>query len=331
LADRRARGIGAFSGGLDGIVAARLLVEIGVEVELATFRSPFFASDRGREGAVALGLPWRELDFTDEILALLVDPPSGFGKRMNPCIDCHAAMLARLKAVMLEECFDFVFSGEVLGQRPMSQNPQSLNRVARLSGLSGRLLRPLSARLLRPTDVETAGLVDRDSLLAISGRSRKQQMAFARARDLPFPAPGGGCLLTDPGYSLRLGILMELGLAGAANAILIGTGRMVRLGPGAAGIIGRNRSENDRIEEMAGQAVFRLCDDAPGPSAVLIGDPGAAGLLASLVAFYGRVAPGAEARVETPGGILTVRAASSSDAARSVVSIGEAGDGHGPE
>jgi hypothetical protein len=329
LADRRARGIGAFSGGLDGIVAARLLDEIGVEVALATFFSPFFGSDRGREGALALGLPWRELDFTEDILALLSDPPSGFGRRMNPCIDCHAAMLARLGVIMLDEGFDFVFSGEVLGQRPMSQNPQSLNRVARLSGLSGRLLRPLSARLLKPTDVEAAGLVDRERLLAISGRGRREQMAFARARDLPFPAPGGGCLLTDPGYSLRLRLLSEMGLVGAANAMLIGTGRMVRLGPGAAGIIGRNRHENDRIEEMAGQGVFRLCEDLPGPSAVLMGDPGSAELLASLVAFYGRIPPGAEARVESPSGILSVVAATASDAAGAIVSV--EGDAAGPE
>jgi tRNA-specific 2-thiouridylase len=303
----RARGLGAFSGGLDGIVAAVLLQEQGVGIELATFSSPFFGADSGRAAASMLRAPWREIDFSLDILALLVNPPSGFGSNLNPCIDCHAAMLSRLRCVMESEGFDFVFTGEVLGQRPMSQNRQSLDRVARLSGLGDRLLRPLSALALPPTRPESGGLVAREKLLGITGRGRKPQMTFARERGLTFPAPGGGCLLTDPGFSLRLSQLLSTGLLSACSSRLIGIGRMLRLGPASFGIIGRSEAENVTLESLAsGMAIVRL-SDRPGPSAVLVGDEAGLPLLAGLVAFYGRAEPGAPARVEIrPGAFLEV-------------------------
>lgn len=298
-AERAARAIGAFSGGLDGIVAAVLLAEQGVEVSLATFSSPFFDADRGREAAARLGMKWRELDFTDDIIRLIGSPPSGFGKRMNPCIDCHAAMFARLGSVMAEEKLDFVFTGEVLGQRPMSQGVNSLNRVARLSSLGDRILRPLSGRLLPPTAPERDGLIDREGLLAISGRGRKEQIEFARIRGLSFPLPSGGCLLTDPGYSARLRVLVSEGLLTAVNARLVRMGRMMRLGRGSVGIVGRDEDENSRLESLAAPAdVLRLAG-RPGPSAVIVGGREGVGLLASAVALYGRVPEGEAASVET--------------------------------
>ena len=123
-----------------------------------------------------LGIPWRTVDLTEDVLSLLCDPPSGFGKNMNPCIDCHAAMFRRLGQIALEQGFDFIFSGEVLGQRPMSQNRGSLNRVKNLSKTSEMLLRPLSARLLEPTSMEISGLVDREKLLDLNGRGRTRQI-----------------------------------------------------------------------------------------------------------------------------------------------------------
>jgi len=303
------RALGAFSGGLDGIVAATLLVEQGISVELATFSSPFFDDARGRAGASALGLPWRGIDLTERMLLLLGGPPSGFGGNMNPCIDCHAAMFEELGSVMLSEGFDFVFSGEVLGQRPMSQNRQSLARVAKLSGIGGRLLRPLSALALQPTRPEEEGLVDRSGLLGITGRGRGVQMAFASERGLDYPPPAGGCLLTDPGFSLRLRALMSAGLLEAGTARLIGHGRMLGLGGAGFGIVGRHEAENGVVESLAGcRPVLRMAS-LPGPSAVLVGDPAGLPLLASLVAFYGRAPAGSEVPVEVGGAILPVRPA----------------------
>jgi len=298
-AENAPRALGAFSGGLDGIVAAVLLAEQGVEVALATFSSPFFDPDRGREAAARLGMDWRELDFTDDMMRLLESPPSGFGRRMNPCIDCHAAMFARLGSVMADERFDFVFTGEVLGQRPMSQGLNSLNRVARLSGLGDRILRPLSARLLPPTAPERNGLIDRARMLAISGRGRREQIEFAMARGLSFPLPSGGCLLTDPGYSARLKVLVSEGLLTAGNARLARVGRMIRLGRGSVGIVGRDEAENAMLESLAAPSDILRLADRPGPSAVIIGGREGIPLLASAVALYGRVPEGEEAGVET--------------------------------
>lgn len=307
-AEGAARAIGAFSGGLDGIVAAVLLAEQGVEVALATFSSPFFDPDRGREEAVRLGMHWREMDFTNDIMRLLESPPSGFGRRMNPCIDCHAAMFARLGSVMADEHFDFVFTGEVLGQRPMSQGLNSLNRVARLSGLGDRILRPLSARLLPPTAPERRGLIDRERLLAISGRGRREQIEFAKARGLHFPPPSGGCLLTDPGYTARLRVLVSEELLDAGAARLARFGRMIRLGRGAVGFLGRNEAENAVLESLASPADILRLADRPGPSAVIVGGREGVPLLAAAVALYGRVPEGAEARVEKgAGGSVVVR------------------------
>jgi len=296
LAERRARAIGAFSGGLDGIVAARLLAEIGVDVSLATFSSPFFQAGPGRLGAEQLGLPWREIDMTAVLMGILADPPSGFGSNMNPCIDCHAAMLAILGRLLPAEGFDFVFTGEVLGQRPMSQNRHSLVRVARLSGLGDRLLRPLSAKLLEPVLPEREGLVDRSLLLGISGRGRSPQISFARERGLSYPQSGGGCLLTDPGYSRRLRVLMDGELLSPRSARLIRFGRVFALPGGAVGVLGRDEADNNELEALSEGRFLRL-RDRPGPSAVLLGDPSAAPVLAGLVAFHAKLPTGSTALV----------------------------------
>jgi hypothetical protein len=313
-----ARALCAFSGGLDGMLAAGLVAGQGVQVLLVTFTSPFFGSAAGRRGAAALGLPWTEEDLTTEVMALLADPPSGFGSLLNPCIDCHAAMLARLRRRLEADGFDFVFSGEVLGQRPMSQSRGSLARVARLSGLGDRLVRPLSALLLPPTRPELTGLLDRSGLLDISGRGRKRQIELARALGLEYPAPAGGCLLTDPGYCGRLSAVMEAGLLSPDTARMAAWGRVFRLGEGSVLVLGRDEEDCGKLEEISGGAVFSTTD-RPGPSAVMLG-PGDELLAASLVALYAKVPRGTVARVSTPSGrVAEVLPASPEDAARMIV------------
>jgi hypothetical protein len=283
------KAVGAFSGGLDGLLASRLLMDQGIEVHLATFASPFFSCSPGREGASLLGVPWRSIDFTNEITALVNDPPSGFGSHLNPCVDCHAAMFRILWAVARAEGFQFIFSGEVLGQRPMSQNRGSLNRVKNLSETEGVLLRPLSALLLEPTEVEQKGLVDRTRLLGFSGRSRKPQIALAREMGLKrIPAPAGGCLLTDPGYSMRLRVLIERGLFTPESARAIRSGRMFDLG-GAVALVGRSDHDNRALSERTAGTFLKL-RDIPGPLGLLLGPCPQSNLLslARLMALYTR-------------------------------------------
>jgi hypothetical protein len=326
---RSGRGIGAFSGGLDGLLAARLLAGQGIDVLLVTFSSPFFGAETGRAGAEQLGLPWREADFTPEIMGLLGgapsesdscpgEPPSGFGSCLNPCIDCHAAMIAKLGCIMREEGYDFVFTGEVLGQRPMSQSPPSLNRVANLSGLGGRLLRPLSALLLPPSTPETEGLVDRSRLLGLNGRGRKPQIALAKEWGLSYPPPAGGCLLTDQIYCKRLGALRDAKLLSPLNARLIRHGRLFRLGPASFLVLGRDERDNAKLEELSGGAVYTP-RDVPGPSAVPVGDPSPQLEAAALVALFSRPVGSGYFCVNTPDGSVIETPPASRETAESTV------------
>jgi tRNA-specific 2-thiouridylase len=293
------KALGAFSGGLDSMLAALTLADQGIEVHLATFFSPFFGSGKGRLAAGRLGMPWRELDFTDTIMELVLHPPSGLGRNFNPCIDCHAGMFAMLGSVAGEEGFNLIFSGEVLGQRPMSQNRQSLGRVAFLSGVGDILLRPLSARLLKPTRPETEGLVDRNRLLDICGRSRKRQMELAEGYSIEYDIPAGGCRLTDVDYSARLRVLLGTpALYTAPNASLVSHGRMFVLPGGAVGLVGRDQRDNEALVSLAGERATLELADRPGPSGVLLGDDSALPALAALVALYGKTPPGSPARVK---------------------------------
>ncbi|MBR2921136.1 MAG: tRNA 4-thiouridine(8) synthase ThiI, partial [Kiritimatiellae bacterium] len=157
---KKAKGFSLMSGGLDSQLAIRVLERAGAEVEALCFTSPFFSSDTAQAAADALGVKLNVVDFTDDIIALVENPRRGFGGAMNPCIDCHATMIKRAGELMVERGFDFVATGEVMGQRPMSQNRQSLGIVERDSGLKGRLIRPLSAKLMEPTIPETEGILN---------------------------------------------------------------------------------------------------------------------------------------------------------------------------
>ena len=253
------------------------------------------------------------VDYTDTILQLVTSPPSGLGKNCNPCIDCHTGMFAALGELASEEGFDLIFSGEVLGQRPMSQNRGSLRRVARLSGYGDILLRPLSARLLEETAPERAGQVDRERLLDISGRSRRRQIEMAGERGIDFDAPAGGCLLTDPGYCMRLRTLLELPGPhyNGPNARIIRWGRMFRLSPGSIGLVGRSMQDNKALEDLAGDRPVIELTGRPGPTGVLIGINEDIPVLAELVALYGKVPVGESIEVIVrSGGTLWSRPAS---------------------
>ncbi len=283
---------GAFSAGLDSVLAAWLLARQGIRLELVTFESPFFPATEAEEMAEQfLEARWRVVDFTPHIMEIIRCPASGFGGNMNPCIDCHARMFMLLGEIASREGLDVVFTGEVLGQRPMSQNSGSLRRVERLAGLPGRILRPLSAKLLPKTEAERRGQVDREGLLDISGRGRKRQMAIAGREGLRHRPPAGGCLLTDPGYSRRLRLIREMGLADAGTARMIRSGRMLVI-PGGVCLIGRSHADNlELAADAEDRETFNMAD-RPGPLAVALGEGPDLRTMASAMALYAKVASG---------------------------------------
>lgn len=196
------KAIALLSGGLDSILAVMLVRKQLIDVTGLAFTTPFFNAGKAKVAARQIGLPLIIEDITDEHLQMLKSPRYGYGKNMNPCIDCHTLMMKIAGRKMEEAGADFLITGEVLGQRPMSQTKQSLYVVAKNSGYADFILRPLSAQLLEPIKAEREGKIDRTRLLGISGRGRKEQIRMAQdfgIRD--YPPPAGGCLLTDPIFS----------------------------------------------------------------------------------------------------------------------------------
>jgi len=265
-----ARGLSLMSGGLDSQLAIRVLQDAGATVEAVCFSTPFFDISAARKAAVALGVKLRVIDFTDDEIGLLENPPHGFGGAMNPCIDCHALMIRRAGELMASLGCDFVATGEVQGQRPMSQNRQSLGIVEKCSGLKGRLVRPLSAKLLEPTIPEQEGKIDREKLLDISGRGRERQIALAAAFGIvDYPSPAGGCKLTEDGFCRKLKDLKDHeGLGNRRLVELLTVGRRFRLPDGTGVILGRDQSENAVLKAEKGRLVLAPVN-APGPTAVL--------------------------------------------------------------
>ncbi len=299
---QKKRALGLFSGGLDSMLAAAVLREQSIEVTGAVFITPFFGAERARESAAHLGIPLIEQDITEIYYPLLTSPPHGFGSRHNPCIDCHILMLRQAGALMQAQGFDFLFNGDVLGQRPLSQHRGALNQVARESGHAGLVLRPLSARLLKPTRPELEGWVDRERLLDINGRGRKRQIELvAHFGITTYPAPAGGCLLTDPGYASRLKeLLARIDHPSRRDLELLKWGRHFRLPGGAKVVVGRTHKENEAIDKLkaAHDLVLRV-QGHPGPLVLVPGGSDRQGLeaAAEMAAAYSDAPAGSEVAV----------------------------------
>lgn len=296
------RALGLFSGGLDSMLAAALLREQGIEAAGVVFVTPFFGAERARESAAHLGLSLLERDLTQAYYPLLVNPPHGFGKHHNPCLDCHILMLREAAALLEARGYDFLYTGEVLGQRPMSQHRGALNLVARESGVPDLILRPLSARLLAPTRPELKGWVDRERLLDISGRGRKRQMELAAKYGITkYPSPAGGCLLTDPGYAARLKeLLSHISKPSRRDLELLKWGRHFRLPGGPKVVVGRTHRENEAINDLlaSGDLVVRV-QGYPGPLVLVPSGSKLEGLAeaAALAASYSDAPEGQEVTV----------------------------------
>jgi len=269
------RGLSLLSGGLDSTLAICVLRAQGLHMEAVVFESPFFSSRAAVKAAGALGVNLHVVDFTADIVELVQHPPHGFGGAMNPCIDCHARMLNRAGALLTTLGFDFLATGEVLNQRPMSQNRRSLRIVSGECGYADRLVRPLSAQLLDPTEPERRGLIDRSRLLGLNGRSRQAQMELARQYGIrEYPAPAGGCLLTESGFCRKLqDLLVHEGVAETRLVYLLRTGRHLRLPGGAKCIVGRNQMDNETLVAAATPADVLIWPvNVPGPTLLLPGN-----------------------------------------------------------
>lgn len=267
------KAVSLFSGGLDSQLAVCLIREQGIEVVAVNFQTPFFGGGVYIfEAARTLGIHLEVIDISEEYMDVLKNPRYGYGKNMNPCIDCHGFMLRQAGQFMEKIGAGFIITGEVLGQRPKSQTKSALGAVDKLSGYRGYIVRPLSARLLPPTIPEEKGWLDRNRLLDISGRSRTRQMELAQRYGLKdYPSPAGGCLLTTESISRRLRKLFELRPeAGAEDMHILKYGRHFYIGQDNLLVIGRKHEENDALTALARRDDYLLkVATHPGPLAVL--------------------------------------------------------------
>ncbi|MBN2361933.1 MAG: thiamine biosynthesis protein [Deltaproteobacteria bacterium] len=321
------RAIGMSSGGLDSLLALALVKQQGIEV-LAVHCATGFDSGEIRRGlgwlgengtaiedaaaqaAAGAGVPLQVIDVAGrDYNQMLQRPRHGYGKNCNPCIDCHALMLRRCAALMAEGGFHFIFTGDVLGQRPKSQRLHALRLIDREAGLENLVVRPLSARALPPTIPEQRGWIDRGRLLDISGRSRGRQIALAR--ELGFArwvSPAGGCLLTDAHYSTRLRDLIDhaaepLALGRADYALLL-VGRHLRLDARVKFVVGRDARDNAALEKLGRGHWLLEATGHPGPTTLVQGEPGDDDLrrIAAITAGYGKGRAAARVTVQARRG-----------------------------
>lgn len=269
------KAVGLLSGGLDSTLAAKIIKDLGVEVHGVYFSMPWGCCHKARaqETADRLGIKFITLQLDERYLEMIKKPRYGYGTALNPCVDCRIHMFSRAARYMRAINADFIFTGEVLGQRPMSQLRQSLKRVEQGSGIEGRLLRPLCAQLLVPTIPEEQGLIDRNKLLRLSGRSRKEQIRLAREFEITdYPAPAGGCLLTDRHFARRMKDTLDHGYRNFRETIALQWGRHFRIKDRFKATLGRDEEENESLKRYAykDDYIFTMVDKN-GPTLILKG------------------------------------------------------------
>ncbi len=249
------------SGGLDSTIAAEIMHREGLELFAVNFKTPFCLCDRktssggcgshSRKVADALGIELKMVNATDDFLEVLKKPKHGYGANMNPCIDCRILFFRKAKEVMNQVGASFVITGEVLGQRPMSQHKRQMDIIERESGLEGFVVRPLSAKLLPPTIPEKMGWINREHLLNIEGRSRRIQISLAKEFGInDYPCVAGGCLLTDAGFARKIRDLIKHDELNLPNIQLLKAGRYFRLSKEAKLVVGREEGENELLGRL---------------------------------------------------------------------------------
>lgn len=305
------KAVALLSGGLDSTLAVKMMLDMGISVEALNFTSPFCTCTGKNSGckseavrvAQEFDIPIKVVHKGLDYLQIVRNPSHGYGKGVNPCVDCRIYLLRKAKEYMLESGADFIITGEVLGQRPMSQRRDTLRLIERESGLDGLLLRPLSARHFEPTIPEKYGWVDRDRLLAIKGRSRKELFNLAEELDVTnYPCPAGGCLLTELSFVPKVKDVFEhSGDLNLRDFRLLKIGRHFRIGDRSKVIIGRNEADNNLLEasRQPDEAAITWLDGNT-PVGVVIGVQSSDhnNLAARILLRYTRAVPGATCRLE---------------------------------
>lgn len=274
--DKRPKALALLSGGLDSLLAVKMVLDQDIEVEAVNFVTPFCLCDRcsvNHFGA-KLGIKIHRVFLGQEFLDMVVSPAYGYGSQMNPCLDCRILMFKKAKELAGRIGADFLVTGEVLGERPFSQRKESMLKIEREAGVEGKVLRPLSAMLLSESEPERRRLVRRDMLLGITGRRRAPQMELARKLGIAeYPNPSGGCLLTDPRFAERLREhLKHENTLTLKDVALLKCGRHFRI-DGVKVIVGRNEQENNRllmIAEKSGIPYLKTVDHE-GPLTLITG------------------------------------------------------------
>ena len=281
VTEEKKKVVALLSGGLDSQLAVRMMQEQGFEVSAVAIKTPFCDFDCGRgcgfeirERADDLNVNLKTVYLGDEYIEMLKHPKYGIGAGFNPCIDCRAMMFNAAKKHMDEIGAEFIISGEVLGQRPMSQHGPALRTIEKESGLVGKIVRPLSAALLPETDPEKNGLIKRENLGMIKGRTRRAQLDMAKKYGIENPPnAGGGCLLTDPTFGLRAKDLFAHTETPTINDIdLLKVGRHFRFDEQTKFVVGRNKDENEMIKAIAlPEDILFQARDHMGPVSILRG------------------------------------------------------------
>jgi tRNA U34 2-thiouridine synthase MnmA/TrmU len=275
------KAIALLSGGLDSILAAKIISDLGIEVIGVHFLTPFspFTLETVDQSAAAkvageIGIKFVPVSLGEEYLELLKHPKFGFGSAANPCIDCHAFFIKKAGQMLKDFGASFIVTGEVMGQRPMSQRAQAMSQIDKETGLKGHILRPLSAKLMNPTVPEEKKWVDREKLFSISGRSRKEQYKLAEKFKLKeFSAPAGGCLLTMEDFGRKVKDLLKFKPDfNLEDVKIMKLSRNFRLSPAAKLVVGKNDLENKKIISLAlAGDLLILTDEVPGPAGLVRG------------------------------------------------------------
>ncbi|MDD5454716.1 MAG: tRNA 4-thiouridine(8) synthase ThiI [Candidatus Ratteibacteria bacterium] len=269
------KAIGLISGGLDSILAVKIVAEQGIKVIGVTFITPFNDDDFGKRAvllAEQLDINCKLIHISEEFLDMLKSPRYGYGKNLNPCIDCRILEFKKAHQLMRELGASFIITGEVLGQRPMSQNKNSLELIEKKSGAEGLIVRPLCGKLLSPTTAERRGWIDRNKLFDINGRSRKKQYALAKQFNISgYSSPAGGCLLTDPGFSLITKNLLRSDMLDIGSIGLIKTGRYFTISDSFKLVVGRDEKENLKLMGLARSEDVIFQPQTKGPVAIGMG------------------------------------------------------------
>ncbi len=259
-----------FSGGLDSILSVIYMKKLGYEVIPIFFKTPFFTPENAQKAADENGFELTVIDITKQHIEMMNAPRYGFGKNMNPCIDCHGLMFKELSKLMEENKIDFLISGEILGQRPMSQRKDALNSVAKLSSVKDLIIRPLCQKLLVDTKPIREGWVKKEEMLDIQGRGRYRQIALAKEYGIKsFSNPGGGCVLTDIQYSIKLKDLVEHNMFEEKYIKFLRIGRHFRLSDNVKMIIGRNSDDNEKLSKLITDEIIFKHLEIPGPLAII--------------------------------------------------------------